>query len=106
MEYTLYILLNQYHNMKMLFHYYYISICSKLMGDLLPIFKPFEVLIVPVTTKLLVYALGEFNRIWSDDRAIVVVLVPPDGAKRSYPCSNERYDLPEPKPTCKSILEQ
>ncbi len=62
--------------------YYYISLCSKNNCDLLPIFKPVEMLIVPVTTKLLVCEFGAFNRIWSDERAIFVVLVPPDGAKR------------------------
>ncbi len=52
------------------------------MSELLPIFISFEVLIVPATTKLLVYVFGAFNRIWLDERAIVVVLVVPDGAKR------------------------
>jgi hypothetical protein len=59
-----------------------------------------------LTTKLLVYEFGAIDLIWSDERAIVVTLVPPDGAKRliSESCSNERYDLPEPKPTSISIL--
>ncbi len=55
----------------------------KLIGDLLPIFKPVEVLIVPITTKLMVYEFGAFGRIWSDERVIVVILVVPYGAKRS-----------------------
>ncbi len=82
----------------------------KLIGRLNPLFKPLLAFIEPVTTKLLVYELGAFKRIWSDERAIVVILVPPDGVKRliSYPCSNERYDLPVPNPsypTWTSILE-
>ncbi len=61
--------------MKMVYHLY-------LIRSLNPIFKPLAPFIAPETIKLLVYAFGELNRIWSDERAIVVVLVPPDGAKR------------------------
>ena len=62
--------------------YIYIYICYKTnsSGSLNPIFKPLFLFIEPVTTKLLVYEFGAFSRIWSDESAIVVVLVPPDDA--------------------------
>jgi hypothetical protein len=49
-------------------------------GSLNPIFKPLFPFIEPVTPNLIVYEIGAFSRIWSDESAIVVVLVPPDDA--------------------------
>ncbi len=51
------------------------------MGSVNPIFKPLSPFIVPETNKLSVYMFGVFTRIRSGERAIVIIFVPPDGAK-------------------------
>ncbi len=44
-----------------------------------------------VTINFLLFDFGAFNRSWSDERPMVVIRVPPDGAKRliSQPYSDD-----------------